>query len=177
MSGLDFALNFLARMQVEEYYPLHNLWTDDAHYHLDSAVNAQTCCIWGSTNPHSVQQQPLHSPYVMVWCGFTSIFVLGLYSFKDVTMNRFVRCRVTNAWHRRLLEDHVVLALRQKKLFGHHSVHARWSNCSYGTLCKECYLSLLLRWMCHLVYFPNCLARKIARSEVLWLLAMGFSQK
>ena len=114
MSGLDFALNFLARMQVEEYYPLHNLWTDEAHYHLDSAVNAQTCCIWGSTNPHSVQQQPLHSPYVTVWCGFTSNFVLGLYSFKDVTMNRFVRCRVTNAWYRRLLEDHVVLALRQK---------------------------------------------------------------
>ena len=30
------------------------------------------CCIWGSTNPHAMQQQLLHFSYIMAWCGFTT---------------------------------------------------------------------------------------------------------
>ena len=30
----DFALNFLARMQVDEYWPSHILLTDEIHFHL-----------------------------------------------------------------------------------------------------------------------------------------------
>ena len=42
---LDFALNFLARMQVDEYWPSQILWTDEVHFHLDSAVNTQNCLL------------------------------------------------------------------------------------------------------------------------------------
>ena len=56
-----FWLNSLIRMQVDEYWPSHTFWTDEVHIHLDSAVNTQNCCIWGSTNPHAMQQL-LHSP-------------------------------------------------------------------------------------------------------------------
>lgn len=111
---LDFALHFLARMQVDEYWPSHILWTDEAHFHLDGAVNTQNCRIWGSTNPHAVQQQPLHSPYVTAWCGFTANFILGPYFFEDVTTTGFVRRTVTSDRYSRLLENFVVPALRQR---------------------------------------------------------------
>lgn len=111
---LDFALSFLARMQVDDNWPSHIFWTDEAHFHLDGAVNTQNCRIWGSTNPHAMQQQPLHSPYVTAWCGFTANFILGPYFFEDVTRNGFVRCTVTSDRYARLLEDHVVPALRQR---------------------------------------------------------------
>ena len=51
----DFALNFLSRMQVDEYWPSHILWTDEAHFTSDGAVNTQNSRIWGSTNPYAVQ--------------------------------------------------------------------------------------------------------------------------
>ena len=52
---LDFALNFVARMQMDEYWPSHTLWTDEVCFHLDDAVIKQNCRTWGSTNPHAVQ--------------------------------------------------------------------------------------------------------------------------
>ena len=45
---LHFALNFLVRMLMDEYWSSHILWIDEAHFHLDGAVNAQKWRIWGS---------------------------------------------------------------------------------------------------------------------------------
>lgn len=35
----------------------------------DGAMNTQNGFMWGSTNPLTVQQQLIYSPYVTVWCG------------------------------------------------------------------------------------------------------------
>ena len=56
---LDFALHFLARMEVGDMWPENILWTDEAHFTLG---------IWDSTKLLVVHQQPLHSAYVtVVW--------------------------------------------------------------------------------------------------------------
>lgn len=38
---LEFALHFLARMQVGEYWKLHILWTYESHFHLDGTLNRE----------------------------------------------------------------------------------------------------------------------------------------
>ena len=42
---LDFALQFLARMEVDDMWPENILWTDEAHLTLESAVTTQNCRI------------------------------------------------------------------------------------------------------------------------------------
>ena len=51
---------------------------------------------------------------VKVWSEFTTNFILGSYFFEEVTMNVFVKFQVKSDQYRRLLEDHVVLSLRQR---------------------------------------------------------------
>ena len=46
---LDFALHFLARVEVDDMWPENILWTDEAHFTLEGAVNTQNCRILGST--------------------------------------------------------------------------------------------------------------------------------
>ncbi|GBO42642.1 hypothetical protein AVEN_256411-1 [Araneus ventricosus] len=45
-----FALKFLARMEVDNEWPW-NLWTDEAHFHLQGSFNTQNCRIWAIENP------------------------------------------------------------------------------------------------------------------------------
>ncbi|GBM29950.1 hypothetical protein AVEN_167430-1 [Araneus ventricosus] len=40
-----FALQFLARMEVENAWPWNILWTDEAHFHLQGSANTQNCRI------------------------------------------------------------------------------------------------------------------------------------
>ena len=110
----DFALPVLARMEVDNMWPGNILWTDEAHFTLDGAVNTQNCRVWGSTPPHVVQEQPLHSAYITVWCGFTSSFILGPFFFEEMTPRGPVRCRVTSASYRNLLVQHVIPALQER---------------------------------------------------------------
>ena len=78
---LDFALQFLARMEVDGMWPEYILCTDEAHFTLEDAVNTQNCRM-GSTKPLVVHQRPLHFTYVTVWCEFTRSFILGPFFFE-----------------------------------------------------------------------------------------------
>ena len=42
---LDFVLQFLARMEVDDMWPENILWTHEAHFTLEDAVNMQNCRI------------------------------------------------------------------------------------------------------------------------------------
>ncbi|GBN27936.1 hypothetical protein AVEN_216322-1 [Araneus ventricosus] len=45
------ALQFLARMEVDNAWPWNILWTDEAHFYLQGSVNTQNCRIWAKENP------------------------------------------------------------------------------------------------------------------------------
>ncbi|GBM90321.1 hypothetical protein AVEN_116311-1 [Araneus ventricosus] len=51
------------------------LWTDEAHFHLQSFVISQNCRILARENPFQMQPLPIHSQKVPVWCGFTEAFI------------------------------------------------------------------------------------------------------
>jgi hypothetical protein len=61
----------------------HVLMTDEANFHLCGNVNSQHCRYWANENPREIQQQPLHSENVIVWCGVGSSGVIGPYFFED----------------------------------------------------------------------------------------------
>ena len=59
------------------------LMSDEAHFHLSGYVNKQNYRYWAPENPQELNQRPLHSERVSVWCGIASFGILGTYSFED----------------------------------------------------------------------------------------------
>lgn len=78
---IAFSLKFLARMQVYNAWPLQILWSDEAHFHLNSEINIHNCRIWSEANPDACLQIPLHSQNVTVWYDFIAYFTIGPYFF------------------------------------------------------------------------------------------------
>lgn len=86
----------------------------EAHFHLTSTVNKQNYRYWSEINPQELNQRPLHTPKVTVWCAIGDFEVWGPFFFEEnavmvtVRSNRycdlfqnFVRSKVNE-----LLNDH-----------------------------------------------------------------------
>lgn len=109
-----FALMFIARMTVDDEWPWQILWSDEAHFHLNGAVNTRNSRIWSDTNPHVHQQIPLHAPKVTVWCGFTSSFFIGPYFFEENTSSGPKTCSVNGCRYAFMLQNFVIPSLQQR---------------------------------------------------------------
>ena len=59
------------------------LSSDEAHFHISGAVNKQNFRYWAESNPHELQERPLHSPRVTVWCAVADFGVIGTYFFEE----------------------------------------------------------------------------------------------
>ena len=59
------------------------IFSDEAHFHLSGTINKQNFRYWSHNNPHEIQEHPLHSPYVTVWCAISKFYIWGPYFFKD----------------------------------------------------------------------------------------------
>jgi len=57
--------------------------SDEAHFHLNGAVNKQNFRYWAERNPRELQEQPLHSLRVTVWCAVADFGVIGPYFFEE----------------------------------------------------------------------------------------------
>lgn len=110
----EFALRFLARMEVDNEWPWRILWSDEAHFHVCGDINTHNCRIWADTNPHVGQQIPLHSPKVTVWCGFTASFIIGPYFYEEFGRNGLVTCSVNSHRYADMLENFVIPHLQQR---------------------------------------------------------------
>ncbi|XP_046663111.1 uncharacterized protein LOC124356010 [Homalodisca vitripennis] len=70
--------------------------SDEAHFHLSGSVNKQNFRYWSDRNPQQVNERPLHSPKVTVWCAISKFGVIGPYFFEqdglttNVTAQRYV---------------------------------------------------------------------------------------
>ncbi|XP_066969142.1 uncharacterized protein [Macrobrachium rosenbergii] len=53
--------------------------SDEAHFHLCGAVNKQNFRYWAEHNPQIIQERPLHSPKLTVWCAISKFGVIGPY--------------------------------------------------------------------------------------------------
>lgn len=112
---LSFALTFIARMEVDDFWPWNILWSDEAHFYLNGTVNTHNCRIWAMENPRAFHTIPLHSPKVTVWCGFTSQFIIGPFFFEENTDNGPVTCSVTALRYHHMLNSFVVPQLQQRQ--------------------------------------------------------------
>jgi hypothetical protein len=110
----------------------HILMTDEGNFHLCGHVSSQNCCYWANENPREIQQQPLLSEKVIVWCGVASFGVIGPYFVEDetgraVTVNSV---RYTEMLHTFLKPELQRLGVETQTL-----VSARRGNSLH---CKEC---------------------------------------
>ncbi|GFV28739.1 DUF4817 domain-containing protein [Trichonephila clavipes] len=78
------------------------LFSDEAHFWLNSYVNKQNCRIWSEANPQVYVETPLHPEKLTVWCALWAGGIIGPYFFKNdeghnVTVNgdRY-RAMITN---------------------------------------------------------------------------------
>lgn len=110
-----FATWALEQMQRNPQWLLNVMWTDEAHFSLHCDVNTQNSRIWATSNPREYHSQPLHSPHITVWCGFTASFILGPFFFEEhCPVSGFKTCTVTAKRYLTLLRDHVVPALQER---------------------------------------------------------------
>ena len=70
-------------MQADATWPWQILWGDEAQFHLNGGINSRNCLIWAAKNPHACMEEPLHSPKVIVWCGFIASFIIGSYFYEE----------------------------------------------------------------------------------------------
>lgn len=65
--------------------------SDEAHFHVCGAVNKQNFRYWAKSNPQIIQEIPLHSHKLTVWCAISQFGVIGPYFFEEdgvtVTVN------------------------------------------------------------------------------------------
>jgi hypothetical protein len=61
-------------------------FSDEVIFHLCGRVHKQNCRIWGYEKPNEVQQEPLHSPKVNVWCAMSADQIIGPYFFEESTV-------------------------------------------------------------------------------------------
>lgn len=111
----NFATWALEQMQRNPQWLLNVMWTDEAHFSLHGDVNTQNSRIWATSNPREYQSQPLHSPHITVWCGFTASFILGPFFFEEhCPVSGWKTCTVNAERYLTLLRDHVVPALQER---------------------------------------------------------------
>jgi Helix-turn-helix domain (DUF4817) len=83
---LDFALETLALINIDNNM-IRNLWiSDEAYFCLSGAVNKQNMRFWGLQNPHVIHEQPLHDEKLLVWCAMSEHGIIGPFVF-DGTVN------------------------------------------------------------------------------------------
>ncbi|GFX48126.1 putative DD41D transposase [Trichonephila clavipes] len=59
------------------------LFTNEAHFWLNSCVNKQNCRIWSEANPQVYVETPLHPETLTVWGAFWASGIIGPYFFKN----------------------------------------------------------------------------------------------
>ncbi|GFS68599.1 uncharacterized protein TNCV_4584991 [Trichonephila clavipes] len=81
------------------------LFSDEAHFWLNSYVNKQNCHIWSEAKPQVHVETPLHPEKLTVWCALWAGGIIGPYFFKNdeghnITVNgdRY-RAGMANQWH------------------------------------------------------------------------------
>jgi hypothetical protein len=62
---------------------MNTLLSDNAHYHVPGYVNKQNCHCWTPNNPYELQQHPLRTAKVTVWCTVSSHCIIGPYCFEN----------------------------------------------------------------------------------------------
>ena len=73
----------LEQLEVDANFDKKIIFSDEAHFLLNGFVNKQNCRIWTESNPQQIQQLPMHTEKLTVWCGLWSGGIIGPFFFKN----------------------------------------------------------------------------------------------
>ena len=97
---LKFAQEMQTLYEANEDLHVTVVLTDEAHFYLNGEVNKQNCRYWSPENPRRINERPLHSPKVTVWCAVGTFGIIGPYFFEEngavvtVTFDRYIVCLI-----------------------------------------------------------------------------------
>jgi len=83
VNRVNFCQTFLRLINQNQELVNNLLMSDEAHFHLSGFVNKQNFRYWSATNPIELNERPLHSSKVTVWCAISSFGIIGPYFFED----------------------------------------------------------------------------------------------
>ena len=73
----------LKQQAVDENFLNKIFFSDKAHFIFGEYVNKQNCRILGSEEPQVIEERPLYSEKVIVWCALWPEGVIGPYFFEN----------------------------------------------------------------------------------------------
>lgn len=82
----SFGIDMLNRIDDDEHFLSHVLFSDEATFNLSGKVNRHNVRIWGSQNPHVIQEHVRGSPKIHVWCGLLHNDIIGPFFFIENTV-------------------------------------------------------------------------------------------
>ena len=110
---LRFAEHVLSQSCGATEYLRRIVFSDECIFRLNGHVNKQNVRIWAQERPSQVNEAPLHSPGVMVWCGISKTKIIGPFFFNDenVTGSSYKNMLSTYAFPRfqRLDDDYIFM--------------------------------------------------------------------
>lgn len=101
---VQFCEDFLELLESEPEILKLILFTDEANFHINGAVNRHNCRYWATEDPKELHAVPLHSPKVVVWGGIWSGGVVGPFFFNG---------SVNKDSYRAMLQDYLVPLLEE----------------------------------------------------------------
>ena len=83
---VEFANTMLDRLGADPDFMTKIFFSDEATFHLSGKVNRHNVRIWGSENPHAIQEHVRDSPKMNVWCSLSHNKVIGPFFFAEKTV-------------------------------------------------------------------------------------------
>lgn len=103
----NFAVEILNKVEEDNDFLRKVIFSDEATFHVNGVVNRHNCRIWGSENPHVVQEVERDSPKVNVWCALAAYGVIGPFFFAERT--------VTSASYLDMLQEYAVPQIEDRQ--------------------------------------------------------------
>jgi hypothetical protein len=115
-----FVLEMLSRLDDDDVFMKHVVFSDDATFHVSGKVNRHNCRIWRSENPHKVMAHEHDAPKFNMWCALTSDSVIGPFFFEEAT--------VTGASYLNMLQNYAITRISQVYFFQQDGAPPHFAN-------------------------------------------------
>ena len=144
------------------------LFSDEAHFWLNSYVNKQNCRIWSEDNPQVYVETPLHPEKLVAWFALWTGGIIGPYFFKnDAGQN----VTVNSDRYRAMITDFFIPQLNN------HDIQELWFQ-QDGATCHtaRATIDLLKETFGNRTFWTRELASKIVRFSTAELFSAGICE-
>ncbi|GBL79602.1 hypothetical protein AVEN_2961-1, partial [Araneus ventricosus] len=97
-------------------------FSDEATFHVSNKVNKCNCRIWGSENPHAVQEEERNSPKINLWCALSHDTVMWSFFFAETSVTANIYLDMLYIYGIPQMQH-----LQQTVFFQHDRVNPHWT--------------------------------------------------